>query len=109
MDERDRLLFQDIVEHAEEARRYMAGVSPAKFRADRRLRLTIERLLEIVGEAAGGLSDAARAEVEYDWRAVRGLRNVLTHQYGAVDPDLVHRVVTARLPALIAAIRRSLK
>ena len=87
--------------------RYLDRVSAADFRKDRRLRLAVERLLEIVGEAAGGLSEEARASVPFDWRAVRGLRNVIVHQYGAIDPDQLHRVVKARLPGLVAAIRNA--
>lgn len=104
---KDAALLADVVEHAEEAIRYLDGVGAAAFREDRRLRLAVERLLEIVGEAAGGLSEEARAGIPFDWRAVRGLRNVIAHQYGAIDPDQLHRVVKARLPALVAAIRKA--
>lgn len=105
--ERDETLLQDIVEHAEEAIEFLEGVSPTRFRKDRQLCLAVERLLEIVGEAANGLSEDARRRVSYDWRGVRGLRNVIAHQYGAVDPDQLHAVVKRRLPELVAAIRRA--
>jgi uncharacterized protein with HEPN domain len=105
--DKDAALLDDLLEHAEEAMRYLDGVGVSAFRKDRRLRLAIERLLEIVGEAAGGLSEEARASIPFDWRAVRGLRNVIAHQYGAIDPDQLHRVVRARLPALVAAIRKA--
>lgn len=87
--------------------RYLRGVTPAAFRADRRLRLAVERLLEIVGEAASALSEPTRAAIPYEWRGVRGLRNVIAHQYGSVDPDQLHRAVTNRLPDLVAAIRKA--
>lgn len=105
MDDKDRALLSDIVTHAEEAIGYMKGVSPRRFRDDRRLQLAIERLLEIIGEAAGGLSEEARVSIDYDWRGVRGLRNVLANQYGSVDPDQVHRVVVKRLPGLVEKVR----
>ena len=97
--------LEDIREHAQEAMEYLRGVSVAAFRQDRLLRLAIERLLEIIGEGAAGLSDATRARIPYDWRAVRGLRNVIAHQYGSIDPDQLHRVVVNRLPELVAAIQ----
>lgn len=104
MDDRDRARLEDIVAHATEAQRYLDGVTPKAFRDDRRLRLVTERLLEIIGEAASGLSEETRNAIDYDWRAVRGLRNILAHQYGAVDPDQIHRVVANRLPDLVARV-----
>lgn len=105
--EKDAALLADIVEHAEEAMHYLRNVSMADFRSDRRLRLQIERLLEIVGEAASGLSEKRRAGIDYDWRGVRGLRNIIAHQYGSIDPDQIFRVVKNRLPELVAAIRNA--
>jgi uncharacterized protein with HEPN domain len=107
--DKDEPLLRDILEHAHEAQRYLSEVSIASFRDDRRLRLAIERLLEIVGEAAGALSEGTRASIDYDWRAVRGLRDVLAHQYGSVDPDQLHRVVTNRLPDLVRKIEAALR
>lgn len=105
--EKDAALLADIVEHAEEAMEYLRHVSMTDFRADRRLRLQIERLLEIVGEAASGLSEQRGASIDHDWRGVRGLRNVIAHQYGSIDPDQIFRVVKNRLPKLVAAIREA--
>ena len=102
---RDEALFRDVARHAEEAISFVEGVSATEFRKDRRLQLAIERLLEIVGEAAGGLSEEARERVPFDWRAVRGLRNVIAHQYGIVDHARLYRTARDRLPALVAAIR----
>ena len=108
MDERDADLFRDILEHGEELAGYLSGVPLTKFRSDRMLQLVTERLLEIVGEAATGLSDDARAAVPYDWRAVRGLRNILAHQYGRVEHDALYATATRELPLLLARVRDAL-
>ncbi|MGZ9829315.1 HepT-like ribonuclease domain-containing protein [Tsukamurella ocularis] len=36
---------------------------------------------------------------------MRGLRNILVHQYFGVDGDIVRDVVTAHLPLLVEALR----
>lgn len=105
--EKDEALLADIVDHAEEAMLYLRDVPMADFRKDRKLRLQIERLLEIVGEAASGLSEKQRARIDYDWRGVRGLRNAIAHQYGSIDPEQIFRVVKRRLPDLVAAIQKA--
>lgn len=108
MDEGDRDALLDLAEHGEEALGYLAGISRTRFRQDRRLVLVTERLLEIVGEAAARLSDDARAEVPFDWKAVRGLRNVLAHQYGSIDLDALYATATRELPDLVAKVRAAL-
>lgn len=101
MNERDRLLFEDILEHGQECLGYLDGVARKDYLKDRKLQLITERLLEILGEAATGLSDEAREAVEYDWPAVRGLRNVLAHKYGHVNHDRVWSTVRDDLPDLV--------
>jgi uncharacterized protein with HEPN domain len=49
---------------------------------DRIRRLAVERLLEIIGEAANSLSDDFRAQhSRVPWRDIIGLRVVLAHHY----------------------------
>jgi uncharacterized protein with HEPN domain len=64
--------------------------SPPAFDADMAVRLAVERLLEIIGEAARALSDDGRARYpDVEWRDVTRLRVVLAHPHRRVDPDQV--------------------
>jgi uncharacterized protein with HEPN domain len=108
LQERDRELLLDVLEHGQEALSYLKGVTYPEFKNDRKLRLITERLLEIIGEAAGHLSDEAKQMIPYDWRAVRGLRNILTHQYGSVDPATLYQAATTNLPQLLESIQLAL-
>lgn len=103
--ERDKELLQDILEHGQEALDYLAGIGFEDFQNDRRLQLVTERLMEIIGEAAGHLSDEARESIPYDWHAVRGLRNILSHQYGNIDPSVLYAASTNQLPELLERIQ----
>ncbi len=40
------------------------------------------------------------AHPETDWREISGFRNVLTHQYLEIDPELVWRIIEDYLPNL---------
>lgn len=99
----------DILEHGEELLAYLEPASYTEFLNDRRLRLITERLMEIIGEAAGYLSEETREQIPYDWKAVRGLRKILTHQYGSVDPVALHASATRDLPELLEAIRATVQ
>lgn len=108
MQERDRLLLLDAIEHGDLALGLAKGMPLARFEADVGVRYGCERLLEIVGEAVGNLSDAAKDGLGIDARKVRGLRNFLAHRYRDVDAALVHRAVLVELPKLLVAARAAL-
>lgn len=99
----------DLLEHAEEAQGYLEGVTFLMFIEDRKLQLVTQRLLEIIGEAAGHLSDETREAIPYDWKAVRGLRNILIHQYGSINPRALYQTATNDLPGLIERVRLALE
>ncbi len=59
----------------------------------------IVRNLEIIGEAAKGISETARAShPEIPFRAMSGMRDKLIHQYFGVDLMLVWQVVESEIP-----------
>ena len=58
--------------------------------ADRILRNSVVRDIEVLGEAASRLSPAfRRAHPEIDWAGIVGMRNRLIHAYFDVDPARV--------------------
>ncbi|MBM4370995.1 MAG: DUF86 domain-containing protein [Deltaproteobacteria bacterium] len=62
----------------------------------------VERAIEIVGEAAGRVSETFRDEhPEVPWRGMIAQRNVLAHDYGQIVHERLWLVVTERLPELI--------
>ena len=70
--------------------------------ADRVTRLAVERLLEMIGEAARALSDDFRAQfVEVPWSDIVGLRTVLAHHYHRVDPNQVWTIAAVEVPRLV--------
>lgn len=76
------------------------------WRGDRVRQLAVERLLEIIGEAAKALSAEARAaSPEVPWGDVIGLRVVLAHHYHRVDPELVWVIASVDVPDLAAQLR----
>ena len=73
---------------------------------DRMLRGAVERHVEIIGEAAKGVSRAYKdAHPEIPWERIVGQRHVLAHAYGEIDSGLMWRVATQRIPELIDLLR----
>lgn len=111
MSKHDTLIrLQDMRDHAREAVTLMQGRSRADLNADRVLSLALVRLLEIVGEAANRLPrDVQDQYPAIPWAEIIGLRNRLIHGYGAIDLDIVYRIITADLPPLIAALDEAIR
>jgi uncharacterized protein with HEPN domain len=77
-----------------------------RLRKDRRTQLAIERVLEIIGEAAGRISDSLRkAHPEIPWRQIIGQRNVLIHEYGEIKQDRLWKVAKENIPQLIEMLK----
>lgn len=67
------------------------------------------RLLEIIGEACGSLSDEFKDENSLmEWQAWKDMRNILIHQYFGVDYKRVYLVVKNEIPDLLNYINRIL-
>jgi uncharacterized protein with HEPN domain len=95
----------DILEAADEVASLVAA-GKSVWDSDRVRRLAVERLLEIVGEAARALSEEARGGFpEVPWSDIVGLRTLLAHHYQRVDQDQVWVIATTAVPELAGRLR----
>jgi uncharacterized protein with HEPN domain len=92
-------------DHAREAVAFSAGRSREDLDADRQFQLALTRLVEIVGEAAGRVSELSRQrQPGIPWREIVGMRHRLIHGYDRVDLDILWEVVRRDLPDLVAKL-----
>ena len=104
-DERDAGYLLDMLDHARGIMRVLAGRDLRDYLHDEDLRLIVERRLEIVGEAARRVSPGFRdAHPEVPWRKIVAQRNVLAHEYGEIQDDIMWRVATVSIPELVALL-----
>jgi uncharacterized protein with HEPN domain len=77
---------------------------------DELLGLALERLLEVMGEAANKVSHSTQSAYPMiPWRKMSATRNRLIHAYFDVDYDIVWAIVTIDLPPLISQLAAILK
>ena len=104
----DQAYLWDMLQAADEARELCRGYTFETIKRDRRTLLALERLMELIGEAARRVSDEfQRAHPEIAWRKIIGLRNVLAHEYGRIDHRRLHIAATedtATLSRILNAI-----
>ena len=78
--------FGHIRENAERIESYLGGKNYSQFLDDALAHDAIERCLERICEAARRLGSVAEDEIpDLDWKGVRGLGNVLRHDYDQLE------------------------
>jgi len=97
---RDYRRLLDIEEAIERIEKYAARGRDA-FNNEELIQTWVIYHLQIIGEAIGKLSEELkRIYPEVPWKKIRGMRNILVHDYFGIDLDIVWRVIEVELPGL---------
>ena len=98
----DAVLLRDMLAFARRAIDAVADKSLAAVEDDPILAAALERFVEVIGEAAGRLSDATRnASPQIPWSEIIALRNRLVHGYFVVDHEILWTIIQDDIPKLI--------
>ena len=63
------------------------------------------RQLQVIGEACKTVSKKLqRAHDEIEWPQIIGLRNVVIHEYFAVDADVIWNIIKSDLPPFLKSL-----
>ena len=101
-EERDFAYLWDMLEAARTALEFTRGTTFHDYDGDRKLQLAVERLVEIIGEAARHVSEPFREQhADIPWRKIVAQRHVLAHDYGDIQQERLWLLVTEHLPELI--------
>ena len=102
--------LQDILNAAQLIASYVQGVAAMDFRTDTQKQDAIIRRLEIIGEATVHLSEETRRAIpDLPFRKMRGMRNIVAHDYANVDLKIVWEVATAHVPEVCAVLEKFFK
>ena len=86
---------------------YVKDTTEVDFNANKQKQDAVIRRIEIIGEAAAHLTEATRLAVpELDFRKMRGMRNIVAHDYANVDLQIVWEVATVHVPEICAALEK---
>jgi uncharacterized protein with HEPN domain len=85
---------------------YIKGLSKDQFKADNKTLDAVVRNLQVIGEAVKKVPTSVRKKApEVDWKRMAGLRDILVHEYFAVDPEIVWDIVQNKLGPLESQIQ----
>ncbi|MEM9216145.1 MAG: DUF86 domain-containing protein [Cyanobacteria bacterium P01_F01_bin.150] len=100
---RNQEALVDIVESIKLIFQYVDGVELESLATNVEKQDAIVRRITIIGEATKRLSSDFREQhPTIPWKAIAGMRDVLSHDYDEVDLNEVWTVVTENLPSLLA-------
>ena len=100
-------VLAEIIETIDGVMAATDGKSLDDFKADWLLRLATQRALEIISEASRHLpDDLIASEPDIPWKQIRGIGNILRHEYHRIADDIIWAVVAQHLRSLRdAAVR----
>jgi len=99
--------LRDILEAARLIALYVKNTTETAFRADLQKQDAVIRRIEIIGEATAHLTDATRQVIpQLPFRKIRGMRNIMAHDYANVELKIVWEVATVHVPEIYAVLEK---
>ena len=104
MQPHDLQRLEHIIDYCEDIADCLARIdsSRERFNADTMIQYSIAFCILQIGELAGKLSPELRAETsdEIRWNEIRGMRNIVVHDYGEIKLGIVWDVAVHDIPVL---------
>lgn len=105
-----KLRIQDIITCIEKITEYTKIMSFDEFENDLKTIDAVIRNLEIIGEAAGHVPIIIQEKYpDLSWFEMRGMRNIMAHEYFGVSLAIVWRAIHDDLPPLIEGLKKILQ
>lgn len=99
-------VLHDILEAIDRIEEVTQGKTLQQFAGNWQLRWLVQRAIEVISEASRAIpNELARTQPDIPWPSVRGIGNVLRHEYDGLSDPIIWRVVVDELPKLKLAIQ----
>lgn len=100
-----RFRVRDILAGVRASLEYTDGMTYEEFIADRRTKDAVIRNLMTMGESVRWIPGPIReAHPDVPWSTMRGVRNVVVHEYFGIDDRILWNTLSHDLPPLIARL-----
>lgn len=108
MPDRDwKLRIEDIIEAIQRIQSYTAGYELSSFTADLKTVDAVVRNMKVIREAARHIPPEIETKYAFvPWAEMRGMRNILLHEYFGVNVEILWQTVVNDLPPVISTLQR---
>lgn len=101
-----KIRVEDILACIEKIKQYTQGMSFDQFCKDEKTVDAVIRNIEIIGEAAGFIPlEIQEKYPELPWLEMRGMRNIMAHDYFGVSLPIIWHAIDQDLAPLAKGIR----
>ncbi len=99
--------LRDILNAAKLITEYVKGVTESDFSKNTEKQDAVIRRIEIIGEATARLSEETRKAVpDLPFRKMRGMRNIVAHDYANVTLNIVWEVATVHIVEVCRVLKK---
>ena len=96
----------DILEAVERIQNYTKGLDFQQFSHDQKTVDAVVRNITVIGEASHHVPDKVQAAaIRIPWADMRGMRNVVVHEYFGVSLPILWETIQHDLPPLVEPLR----
>ena len=90
-----------ILDAIRDIEEFTKDITYKEYSEDYKLRLALVKLFEIIGEASGNISEETEKRFsEIEWSILKGIRNILVHEYFGIDYDIIWDSIKKNIPEL---------
>lgn len=102
--------LHDILENAEKAMSFVAGMTEDEFVQDEKTVFAVIRAIEVIGEATKKIPNKIREKYPHGpWREMAGTCDKLIHAYFGVNSAVIWKTVSEDTPLLLPLLRQVLE
>jgi uncharacterized protein with HEPN domain len=102
--------IEDMLQASKDIKKVVTGISFAEFESDMLKFRTVERLFEILGEAANRIPKEIQEKFsDIPWGNLIGMRNIIIHTYERVDISTLWGAAKKDLSTLELALQKMLE
>jgi uncharacterized protein with HEPN domain len=104
-----KIRIAEILAAIERIEQYTAGMDFNQFKEDQKTIDAVIRNLEIIGEAVNFVPVSIQDTLpEIPWSKMRGIRNVVAHQYFGVSLPIIWNTIQTNLKPLVNPLRTAI-
>jgi len=102
--------IQDVLDAIDEIQQFVSTITFDEFKNDQKTVKAVLYNMAIIGEAANSLMpDIEAVYPEIPWIDVRGMRNIVIHEYFQVNLAIIWQTIQEDLPSLALSLRQPLE
>lgn len=98
-----------IISSCKKISEYIAGQNEASFLLESMTQSAVIMQLQVIGEIAKKIDEETKGEINVSWKMIIGLRNIIAHDYFALDVKSIWQIASTNIPDLESKLHDYLK